>query len=236
MRLIRNVLDARRGQPEVLQAPPLYRTSVWPLPARIEGLLTSGRCSDLVFEVNGEETGDADESFRAHKVILSAGSEYFRGMLDFESHTLHAGAETGGPKVVPVRHVSPGIFRLLLQFIYSQQLPATTPVGPLCDLLLLADMYSMPELKLYIAQLIKDHQMLTVDSVLYAYNAAELAQCALLQGACLDYMVAHQAQVSAHARATNAEVDVGQLVAARKAVVAPLNKSLPWDILCLNYL
>ncbi|KAL8041742.1 hypothetical protein ABFX02_09G003800 [Erythranthe guttata] len=72
-------------------------------------MLTSGECSDVVLNVNGEK-------FHAHKFILSARSSVFDSM--FASHVT-----VSDQHEVVIRDVEPLVFKVLLHFIYSDTLP-----------------------------------------------------------------------------------------------------------------
>eukprot|EP00698_Gefionella_okellyi_P023096 TRINITY_DN7775_c0_g1_i1.p2 TRINITY_DN7775_c0_g1~~TRINITY_DN7775_c0_g1_i1.p2 ORF type:complete len:1160 (-),score=258.39 TRINITY_DN7775_c0_g1_i1:5449-8883(-) len=166
-----------------------YRDGVWQM--QLGRLLQTSQFSDVEFHVSGQETGDEDAIFRAHRCVLSACSDYFHNMLEFETS-----AQSTTSKVIPIVGVTPLVFRLLLHFVYTQMLPVS-PVEQLCELLQLADMYTMPELKRAVTMRIIADRCVTVDNAPYVYQAASASMCASLMGHVLDFTFAKQAQVRA---------------------------------------
>ena len=77
--------------------------------------------TDCVFEVEGEK-------FPAHSLIMSARSSAFRAML-------RTGAEMreGSEGVVRLSDIRSPVFRLLMHFIYSDELPDGSGRGPVTD-------------------------------------------------------------------------------------------------------
>ena len=77
--------------------------------------------TDCVFEVEGEK-------FPAHSLIMSARSSAFRAML-------RTGAEMreGSEGVVRLSDIRAPVFKLLMHFIYSDELPDGSGRGPVTD-------------------------------------------------------------------------------------------------------
>jgi hypothetical protein len=74
-------------------------------------LVESPELADVVLVVEGER-------FPAHRLVLAARSEYFRGML------LSGMQEGSGQQEIPLGEVSAGAFRVVLQYLYTVAMPA----------------------------------------------------------------------------------------------------------------
>lgn len=125
-------------------------------------LLYSGQLADMEFEihyapnpmVNGnqhhhhqrQDSEDEDEifkqkqTFKAHRVIVAARCEWFRkALLSGMREDIH--------RKIVIHDTSPVIFRRLLLYLYGAPIDRTVGVEQICDLMLLADRYSVDELK-----------------------------------------------------------------------------------------
>ncbi|XP_043715915.1 BTB/POZ and MATH domain-containing protein 3 [Telopea speciosissima] len=145
----------------------------------LKELLASGIGSDITFEV-GEET------FKAHKLVLAARSPVFRAQFF---------GLIGNPNMdkVVVEDVEPSIFKAMLQFMYSDELPDVRELTgsiSMCTstimvqhLLAAADRFGLERLKLLCeAKLCEE---ITVDTVATTLALAEQHQCSQLKNICL---------------------------------------------------
>ncbi|KAJ4970590.1 hypothetical protein NE237_003689 [Protea cynaroides] len=151
----------------------------------LKELLASGIGSDITFEV-GEET------FKAHKLILAARSPVFRAQFF---------GLIGNPNMdkVVVEDVEPSIFKAMLLFIYSDELPDVRELTgsiSICTstimvqhLLAAADRFGLERLKLLCeAKLCEE---ITVETVATTLALAEQHQCLQLKIICLKFAAGH---------------------------------------------
>jgi hypothetical protein len=201
-------LDAAIPTPDML----------WALPQRLRLLFGGGVLSDVRADVSGADTGDVDSSIPAHRVVLAATSQYFRSLMNFDGHG-------GDVQRIEVSEVSADVFRLFLVYVYSGQLPPPPlVVTTVCELLLLADMYVMPDLRAACAEALAAPGALTPEGALYALRTAALAGSARLEGAAADFVATHMQQATAAALARDmTDIDVAATVAKRRAQLAGLN-------------
>lgn len=87
-------------------------------------------------------------SFKAHRVIVSARCEWFK-------KALMSGMQESINRKVVITDTSPVIFRRLLLYIYGAPIDRTVGAEQICELMLLADRFSIDDLKvIYLSALI----------------------------------------------------------------------------------
>ncbi|TMW41543.1 hypothetical protein DOY81_013377, partial [Sarcophaga bullata] len=79
-------------------------------------------------------------TFRAHRVIVSARCEWFK-------KALMSGMQESLTRKIIITDTSPVIFRRLLLFLYGAPIDKTVGAEQICELMLLADKYSIDDLK-----------------------------------------------------------------------------------------
>ena len=99
-----------------------------------EELFESKKHSDVTFNVG-------DQEFRAHKTILIARCPVFAAMFDHPTKEKILG-------VVEIQDINPEVFRELLRYIYTGQVPLKRMDEVVVGLLAAADKYLLDELKL----------------------------------------------------------------------------------------
>jgi speckle-type POZ protein len=137
-------------------------------------LLQSGEGTDVTFQVGNEE-------FAAHRSVLAARSRVFRDQL-FSSSAEGTASSDG----IRVDRMEPKVFRLLLGFIYSDQMPEIEEDDNGMDvtwqlLLMVADRYELHRLKLLCEEQLCGY--IHLSTVL-----AEEHHCRALKEACLDFL------------------------------------------------
>ncbi|XP_054788503.1 BTB/POZ and MATH domain-containing protein 3-like isoform X2 [Prosopis cineraria] len=150
-----------------------------------KGLLETGVGCDILFKVK-------NESFEAHKLVLAARSPVFRAQFF---------GLVGDPCIneVVVEDIEPFIFKVMLLFIYTDELPdiynAVDSVAlPMCThtammqhLLAAADRYNLDRLKsLCESKLCED---ISTDTVATTLALAEQHHCPELKAICLKFIV-----------------------------------------------
>ncbi|XP_019151698.1 PREDICTED: BTB/POZ and MATH domain-containing protein 3-like isoform X1 [Ipomoea nil] len=164
-----------------VEGPKKYRVSV---PASDMGqnlkyLMDSEIGCDIVFQV-GKET------FKAHKLVLAARSPVFRAQFF---------GLIGNPNTeeVEIQDIEPSIFKAMLQFVYSDQLPdlleitcsTWTSTIMLQHLLAAADQFGLDRLKqLCEAKLCEG---VTADTVATTLSLADQHGCSQLKAICLKF-------------------------------------------------
>ncbi|KAL8539102.1 hypothetical protein ACS0TY_000912 [Phlomoides rotata] len=165
-----------------VEGPKLYSVPVPPseMGQNLKYLLDGEVGCDIVFQVG-------EESFKAHKLILAARSPVFRAQFF---------GLVGNPNndKVELEDVEPSIFKALLHFIYSDELPScheivgsssTSSAIMLQHLLATADRFGLDRLKLLCeAKLCEDVSAETVSTTL---SLAEQHHCPQLKAICLKF-------------------------------------------------
>jgi speckle-type POZ protein len=133
---------------------------------------------DVEIEVGGE-------TFPAHRWMLAARSPVFKAELLQSSAALSSR--------IRVDNMDPGVFKVLLHFIYTDALPkeiverqetlATTMAKPL---LLAADRYKLERLKLICEDILCGH--IDVKSVGATLAFADQHSCRMLKEACMEFL------------------------------------------------
>ncbi|XP_009409035.1 BTB/POZ and MATH domain-containing protein 3-like isoform X2 [Musa acuminata AAA Group] len=152
----------------------------------LKELLKSGIGSDIVFHVG-------DETFKAHKRILAARSPVFNAQFY---------GLVGNPNVdrVDVEDVEPPVFKAMLIFIYSDELPDVheltgsismcTSTIMIQHLLAAADRYGLDRLRLLCEA--KLCEGITADTVATTLALAEQHQCVQLKNVCLKFIAVRE--------------------------------------------
>ncbi|XP_057546584.1 BTB/POZ and MATH domain-containing protein 2-like [Amaranthus tricolor] len=149
-------------------------------------LLESKTGADVSFEVDGEV-------FAAHKVILAARSPVFRAQL-------LGPMKEKNMECIRVEDIEAPVFKALLHFIYSDELPdmqelsglnykgASTLIAQ--HMLAAADRYGLERLKLLCeAQLCED---IAINNVAATLALAQQHQCEQLKAQCLKFIALHE--------------------------------------------
>ncbi|XP_050210368.1 BTB/POZ and MATH domain-containing protein 3 isoform X2 [Mercurialis annua] len=166
-----------------LEGPKQYSISVPPsdMGKGFKDLLDSEAGCDVVFKVG-------DETIKAHKLILAARSPVFRAQFF---------GLVGDPNLdeVLVKEIEPSIFKVMLEFIYTDKLPGVhqiTGTTSMCTstnmvqhLLAAADLYNLDRLKLLCES--KLCEELSAGSVATTLALAEQHQCSQLKAICLKF-------------------------------------------------
>ncbi|CAN6288148.1 unnamed protein product [Urochloa humidicola] len=142
----------------------------------LHNLLRSQEGTDVTFQVGGE-------MFAAHRCVLSARSDVFKAELfgPMKEGTKHT--------IVCIKDIETKVFRLLLDFIYSDSVPEIEEEDEEFmwqHLLVAADKYDLLRLRLICEQ--KLCKYITVSTVATILEFAEQHQCQGLKGACLDFL------------------------------------------------
>nr|XP_025875801.1 BTB/POZ and MATH domain-containing protein 1 [Oryza sativa Japonica Group] len=147
--------------------------------------------ADVTFVV----VGGGGERFAAHRAVLAARSPVFRTEL------FGCKSESTSPSssCITLQGIEPAIFRALLRFIYTDELPADA--GKLHQgssstnvffkhLLAMADRYALDRLKIMCGQRLLDN--MTPDSVAAILVCAEMYNCPELKNKCIDFFAVEE--------------------------------------------
>ncbi|KAI3865101.1 hypothetical protein MKW92_007723 [Papaver armeniacum] len=147
----------------------------------LKTLLKSGTATDVTFEVG-------DETFKAHKLVLAARSPVFRAQFF---------GLVGDPNMdkVVTEDVEPSVFKAMLLFMYSDELPDANEVSGFdssCSstvmvqhLLAASDRFGLDRLKFLCEA--KLCEAVTTDTVATTLALAEQHSCSQLKTVCLKY-------------------------------------------------
>uniref|UniRef100_A0A0E0CED5 BTB domain-containing protein n=1 Tax=Oryza meridionalis TaxID=40149 RepID=A0A0E0CED5_9ORYZ len=161
------------------------------------GLLDSEDGADVTFVVGG-----GGERFAAHRAVLAARSPVFRAELfgcKSESTSPSSSSSSSSSSCIALQGIEPAIFRALLRFIYTDELPADA--GKLHEgssstnvffkhLLAMADRYALDRLKIMCGQRLLDN--MTADSVAAILVCAEMYNCPELKNKCIDFFAVEE--------------------------------------------
>lgn len=149
-------------------------------------------------------------SFKAHRVIVAARCEWFK-------KALMSGMQESINRKVVITDTSPVIFRRLLLYLYGAPIDRTVGAEQVCELMLLADRYSIDDLKVCSIELLLSSKFLIVlfrfqelcestlyslideDSVVCLLGIADRYMATALKSKCLSFL-------SQHAQLTKCEI------------------------------
>ncbi|XP_050099037.1 uncharacterized protein LOC126579612 isoform X2 [Anopheles aquasalis] len=126
--------------------------------------------------------GSQSHCFKAHRVMVAARCDWFR-------KALLSGMQEDINRKIAIYDTSPVIFRRLLLYLYGAPVDKSVGVDQLCELMLLADRYSVDNLK----AICEETLVATIDgeSVIYLYGISDRFNAAALQASCLSYLSQH---------------------------------------------
>nr|XP_025876427.1 BTB/POZ and MATH domain-containing protein 2 [Oryza sativa Japonica Group] len=139
-------------------------------------LLDTKLGADVAFEVGGE-------TFAAHRCVLAARSKVF------DAELFGPMKEGTAASVVRIDDMDADLFRGLLSFIYTDELPEREDLTWLQQLIVAADRYDLQRLKLLCEEEMYDHiGEKTVETMLIL---ADHHHCRVLKDACLGFLGSH---------------------------------------------
>ncbi|KAH8356558.1 hypothetical protein KR200_002862 [Drosophila serrata] len=161
-------------------------------------LLHSTQLADMEFEVHTyapikpdtETTTLQVHSFKAHRVIVAARCEWFK-------KALMSGMQESINRKVVITDTSPVIFRRLLLYLYGAPIDRTVGAEQVCELMLLADRYSIDDLKELCENTL--YSLIDEDSVVCLLGIADRYMATALKSKCLSFL-------SQHAQLTKCEI------------------------------
>nr|XP_020183202.2 BTB/POZ and MATH domain-containing protein 2-like [Aegilops tauschii subsp. strangulata] len=145
-------------------------------------LLDGKRGADVTFEVKGEV-------FPAHKIMLATRSPVF----DAQLYGSMSAANATSNKNIIVQDMEPPVFRALLNFIYTDSLPAMDDLDDgenqemVKHLLVAADRYAMDRMKMICEVILC--KSLDVETVATTLALADQHQCSKLKDACVEFIL-----------------------------------------------
>ncbi|XP_033171441.1 uncharacterized protein LOC117148247 [Drosophila mauritiana] len=129
-------------------------------------------------------------SFKAHRVIVAARCEWFK-------KALMSGMQESINRKVIITDTSPVIFRRLLLYLYGAPIDRTVGAEQVCELMLLADRYSIDDLKELCENTL--YSLIDEDSVVCLLGIADRYMATALKSKCLSFL-------SQHAQLTKCEI------------------------------
>lgn len=176
------------------------RQSVSSLAKNALRLLHSGLHSDMEFEIIVMQAPPYDDGpsptgvaaaaaaaaqvhiFRAHRVIVATRCEWFH-------KALASGMQESIHRRITVHDTSPVIFRRLLLFLYGAPVDRSVGAEPLCELMLLADRFSVDALKAICERTLR--ALIDESSVLCLLAMADRLSATALKANCFAYISQH---------------------------------------------
>ncbi|CAL5011283.1 unnamed protein product [Urochloa decumbens] len=141
-------------------------------------LFNAAERTDVAFKVKGEV-------FRAHKIVLATQSPVFKAEL-------YGPVGEGSRETVTIQDMEPAVFKALLQFIYTDSLPALDDLdgderGEMAKhFLVAADRYAMERMKLMCESVLC--KGLKVENVAETLALADQHHCIELKNACIAFI------------------------------------------------
>ncbi|XP_049288529.1 uncharacterized protein LOC125766531 [Anopheles funestus] len=126
--------------------------------------------------------GTQSHCFKAHRVIVAARCEWFK-------KALLSGMQEDINRKIIIYDTSPVIFRRLLLYLYGAPVDRSVGVDQLCELMLLADRYSVDNLKAICEQTLV--ASIDSESVICLYGISDRFNAAALKARCLSYLSQH---------------------------------------------
>nr|XP_049465521.1 uncharacterized protein LOC120960183 [Anopheles coluzzii]XP_049465522.1 uncharacterized protein LOC120960183 [Anopheles coluzzii]XP_049465524.1 uncharacterized protein LOC120960183 [Anopheles coluzzii] len=126
--------------------------------------------------------GTQSHCFKAHRVIVAARCEWFK-------KALLSGMQEDINRKIIIYDTSPVIFRRLLLYLYGAPVDRSVGVDQLCELMLLADRYSVDNLKAICEQTLVSS--IDGDSVICLYGISDRFNATALKARCLSYLSQH---------------------------------------------
>uniref|UniRef100_A0A182N0W2 BTB domain-containing protein n=1 Tax=Anopheles dirus TaxID=7168 RepID=A0A182N0W2_9DIPT len=130
----------------------------------------------------GAAKGTQSHCFKAHRVIVAARCEWFK-------KALLSGMQEDINRKIIIYDTSPVIFRRLLLYLYGAPVDKSVGVDQLCELMLLADRYSVDNLKAICEQTLV--AAIDTDSVICLYGISDRFNAVALKARCLSYLSQH---------------------------------------------
>uniref|UniRef100_A0A0A1WFP9 BTB/POZ and MATH domain-containing protein 4 n=1 Tax=Zeugodacus cucurbitae TaxID=28588 RepID=A0A0A1WFP9_ZEUCU len=121
-------------------------------------------------------------TFRAHRVIVSARCEWFK-------KALLSGMQESIKRKIVITDTSPVIFRRLLLYIYGAPIDKTVGAEQICELMLLADRFSICDLKELCENTL--NSLIDEESVLCLLGIADHYMATALKSNCLSFLSQH---------------------------------------------
>ncbi|CAL5007390.1 unnamed protein product [Urochloa decumbens] len=141
-------------------------------------LFNAAERTDVAFKVKGEV-------FRAHKIVLATRSPVFKAEL-------YGTVREGSRETVTIQDMEPAVFKALLQFIYTDSLPALDDLDgderqeKSKHFLVAADRYAMERMKLMCESVLC--KGLKVENVAETLALADQHHCIELKNACIAFI------------------------------------------------
>ncbi|XP_050079634.1 uncharacterized protein LOC126567453 [Anopheles maculipalpis] len=130
----------------------------------------------------GNTRGAQSHCFKAHRVIVAARCDWFK-------KALLSGMQEDINRKIIIYDTSPVIFRRLLLYLYGAPVDRSVGVDQLCELMLLADRYSVDNLKAICEQTLV--ASIDSESVICLYGISDRFNAAALKARCLSYLSQH---------------------------------------------
>ncbi|KAJ1691319.1 hypothetical protein LUZ63_015474 [Rhynchospora breviuscula] len=149
------------------------------------GLLESGEGADVTFQID-------EEAFSAHRYVLAARSPVFKaqlfGSINLKKKKLFGSMVKSKIDKIMIEDMSADVFKIMLQFIYTDMLPPEMDVS--CEmaqhLLVAADRYGLEWLKMICGKKLCDN--LDVKTAATTLVLAEQHHCTQLKDVCIDFV------------------------------------------------
>jgi len=120
---------------------------------------------------------------KAHKAIVSARSPVFAAMVE-------SGMKESVENRVEINDIAPDIFEALLRFIYTDRVDFNQPDLDVEDLLVAANKYMLPLLKLECQKFLSES--LTIENCVEMLTLADLHNCVHLKRSTLHFIRLHR--------------------------------------------
>ncbi|XP_058444020.1 uncharacterized protein LOC131425830 [Malaya genurostris] len=130
----------------------------------------------------GTPVKNQTHTFKAHRVIVAARCEWFK-------KALLSGMQEEITRKIIIHDTSPVIFRRMLLYLYGAPVDKSVGVDQICELMLLADRYSVDNLK----DICENTLITSIDgeSIIYLLGISDRFNASTLKASCLSYVSQH---------------------------------------------
>ncbi|XP_053699216.1 uncharacterized protein LOC128746197 [Sabethes cyaneus] len=130
----------------------------------------------------GTPVRNQSHTFKAHRVIVAARCDWFK-------KALLSGMQEAINRKIVIHDTSPVIFRRLLLYLYGAPVDKSVGVDQICELMLLADRYSVDNLK----DICENTLVALIDgeSVIYLLGISDRFNASTLKTSCMSYLSQH---------------------------------------------
>ena len=141
---------------------------------------------DVIFLFDHDDDHDDGQLYPkqiyAHRSILASRCETFAAMF-------RSGMKESYSKEIKISHISPAIFEIIMEYIYTDGVRSSVKLEQAVDLYMASDLYHLTPLQEYCCTVVR--QNINADTAPLLLQASSESNCHIMKDICMEYMVAH---------------------------------------------